>query len=139
MRSPLRTTLLLSAAFALGLAVGGDLPRQAGAQDVPPEGLAWWHDGTTLTLANLTEDVAFLVQAWTREEVEDPALGTRVDKELALPLDDYEKVMLYKLQPLYECDSRGCRPCNEGRIRCPSPDPITLEQEPLLTSLEPAW
>lgn len=128
MHSP-RTALLVFAAFLLGLTLGGETPRDAAAADVPLRGVSWKIDGDTLTLINLTKNFEYLVHAW-RWDGEDVVLPARSDGRIELDADEYQKILVYRMERELVCEDRGCRPCNEGRIACPIPEPIFAQGDP---------
>jgi hypothetical protein len=136
MRSLPRTALMVLAAFVLGLALGGETPRHAAAADTPPPGISWKVDGDMLTLTNLTKDVEYLVQAW-RWDGEDVILPARTDGQTVLDADEYQKILVYKIERQLVCEDRGCRPCNEWRIACPIPEPIFGQGDPESIVVDP--
>jgi hypothetical protein len=129
-----RTTLLVFAAFLLGLTFGGETPRHAVAADAPPGGLGWEMNGGVLTLTNWTKDVEYLVLAW-RWDGEEVALTTRAEGKVEIATDEYQKILVHRMEGAFVCDDRGCRPCNEGRIACPIPEPIFVERSPEMTTV----
>lgn len=132
MRSLPRTALLVFAAFLLGLTFGGEMPRPAVAADVPPAGISWQINGGLLTLTNWTKDVEYLVLAW-RWDGEEVALTTRAEGKVEIATDEYQKILIHRMEGAFSCDDRGCRPCNEGRIACPIPEPLFVERSPEMT------
>lgn len=136
MRTLPRTALMVLAAFALGLALGGGTPRDAAAADTLPLGISWRVDGDMLTLTNLTKNVEYLVQAW-RWDGEDVILSARTDGQTILDADEYQKILVYKIERQLVCEDRGCRPCNEGRIACPIPEPIFAQGDPESMIVDP--
>lgn len=118
MRSLSITALMVLAAFALGLALGGELPRTVSAQDEPDEILWDYHKGK-LSLFNQTEDQAFLIRG-KYDEAEGaevpPAETYGVFTTYASSVDE---IVVYKLTAELMCDPRECRRCN-GQV-CPAP------------------
>jgi hypothetical protein len=136
MRTLPRTALMVLAAFALGLVLGGETPRNAAAADTLPPGISWKVDGNMLTLTNLTKNVTYLVQAW-RWDGEDVILPARTDGQVDLDADEYQKILVYRIDRELICEDRGCRPCNEERIACPIPEPIFAQGDPESIVVDP--
>lgn len=120
MRSLSITTLMILAAFVLGLALGGQVPREVAAQE-EQGGIGWEINGGNLLLSNETEDGAFLVTGAFRvgAAVQSPPWYSQGSLKIAA--QDLDKVVVYKLQPELACDPRECRRCDEGAL-CPTPD-----------------
>jgi hypothetical protein len=120
MRSLSITALMILAAFALGLTLGGQMPREAAALE-ESNGVAWENDGVSLALYNQTEEEAFLVTGAYKPGAivqSPPWYSTGAIKLSASNLD---KVVVYKLQPELACSPIECRRCDEGAL-CPTPD-----------------
>ncbi len=119
MRSLSITALMLLAAFALGLAMGGELPRTVSAQDEPDEILWDYSKGGKLSLFNQTNDQAFLIRGTYNEDagVEEPPSEAPGVFTTYVSSDD--EIIVYKLTAELMCDPRECRRCN-GQV-CPAP------------------
>lgn len=118
MRSLSITVLMILAAFALGLALGGELPRSVSAQDEQEEEITWDHDGEKLVLFNQTDDEVFLVRGKTDEEAGAEPPGDS-SGYMAMSATGVDEILVYKLKAELICDPRQCRRCN-GEF-CPAP------------------
>jgi len=120
------TALIALAAFILGLAAGGRVPREAAAQaqaaapTARPEGLDWKNDGKFLTVTN-TAQAPFLVEVRLKKGAAalSPPLATRATGSLRVPLRDLDSVGIYRIEAAALCSPRDCRPCRFND--CPIP------------------
>jgi hypothetical protein len=113
------TALMILAAFVLGLALGGQVPREAIAADESEE-IGWKTDGTTLVLANLTQHT-YLAHGAFGEGSNAPAPDRRTDGILEVSGPDLDGMVLFRLDAVLLCDRLGCRPCDEMPALCPVP------------------
>lgn len=118
MRSLSITALMVLAAFALGLALGGELPRSVSAHGEPEE-ILWDLDGEKLTLFNQTEDQAFLVRGLYDEAAGAEEPPSEVSGVFTTYMGSSDQLVIYKLTAELMCDPRECRRCN-GQV-CPAP------------------
>lgn len=120
------TALIALAAFFLGLAAGGRVPREAAAQTkaaaptARPEGLDWKNDGKFLTVTNVAQ-APYLVEVRLKKGAAalSPPLATRGVGSLRVPLRDLDSVGIYRIEAAALCSPRGCRPCRLND--CPIP------------------
>ena len=117
MRSLSITALMILAAFVLGLALGGQMPREAAAAQDVSEGIGWENDGQSLTLINMTQDGGFVALGELRAGA--TALPSHVNGILKIPVADLKQTYVYRLEPVWACDPRECRFC-DGSV-CPIP------------------
>src|SRR5262245_7188178 len=100
MRSLTITTLIAFAAFLLGLSLGGQAPREAGAQTkatAKPEGLTWKSDGKAWTFTNEAK-APYLVEVRLKKgsPALSPALPTRSTGSVKVPAGNLDSVGLYR-------------------------------------------
>jgi hypothetical protein len=133
MRSLSITALMIVAAFVLGLALGGQAPREAAAQQQLPE-ISWKTDGETLVISNNTKDKGFLVRGSfsARSEAEVPP--SFVDGILKVAVRDLGDTTIYDLNPVFHCDGLGCRSCDEMPVLCEMPPrPLPIGETAILS------
>jgi len=124
MRSLSITALMILAAFALGLVLGGELPRTVSAQDEPEE-ILWDYDRGKLSLFNQTDDQAFLIRGRYDEEGGAEVPPAEAYGVFTTYVSSTDEIVVYKLQAELMCDPRECRRCN-GQV-CPAPPWPPLE------------
>ena len=135
MRSLPITVLLILAAFALGLTLGGELPRSVSAQDEQEE-ISWDHDGENLVLFNQTDKEVFLVRGKTDEDAGAEAPPKDASGYVAVAATGVDEILVYKLKAELICDPRQCRRCN-GEY-CPAPQWPPFNDEDIRTLLGPS-
>ncbi|HKH45314.1 MAG TPA: hypothetical protein VKM72_11665 [Thermoanaerobaculia bacterium] len=138
---PLSATALIAlAAFVLGLAAGGRVPREAAAQTeaavaptARPEGLDWKSDGKFLTITNVAQ-APYLVEVRLKKGAAalSPPLAVRPVGSLRVPLRDLDSVGIYRIEAAALCGPRDCRPCRLGDCPIP-PRPPFLTRDSLAT------
>jgi len=143
MRSLSLTALAVFAAFALGLAAGGRVPRDASAAPAVPTastGVDWKLDAKALTLTNGSTDLAFLAVGKPRKPGLASPVPAQVAGQLAIPLGDVNSLLVYRLQAALICGRNGCRPCQPPFSRtsdCPIPPPIPIGADQFMVNLAP--
>lgn len=118
MRSLSITALMILAAFALGLALGGELPRSVSAQDEPGE-LSWVYAGEKLFISNETNDRLFLMRGEYVPGVIPPIPAWESQGNVKVSTTGLDQIFVYGLEAKLVCDPRECRRCN-GEL-CPAP------------------
>lgn len=125
------TTLMILAAFASGLALGGRWPPSVSAQTGADE-ILWDNDGESLVLSNQTADGAFLVTGAYKPgaSVQPPPWYSNGVLKITRS-SDLGELFVYKLRPELACDPIKCRRCDDGGTLCPTPDwpPILHAQD----------
>lgn len=117
-------TLMIVGAFALGLVIGGQSPREASAQDTYVEGIEWTNDGVYLTFTNTSETDAFAVVGWQKDGEKAQFVPPRTNGKLVVAAAGLESVTVYKMQAALACSPRECVLCdigNFGGTHCPIP------------------
>lgn len=135
MRKVSLTSVLILAAFALGLVVGGQAPREANAQD-ELDGLTVDLGGGSLILVNQTHDQGFFVEGWLQPGSAALVPAQRVQGKLALPSSKVGEVLISRKVPLYHCTGVECRSCTDSPILCVYP-PKPFPGPPVGTSIDP--
>lgn len=125
MRSSRITTLLILIAFVLGLALGGQTPRQASAQN-QTGGVGWKNNGETLVLSNLTPETVYLVNGVYEDGATPPEHSNGI---MEIETQGLDSVTIYSLKAELECDPRECRRCENGPFLCPVPPRPIPEDE----------
>ena len=158
----LSVTLIALAAFLLGLAVAGHMPREAAAQAVSQEaapavspGFDWKADGKTVTFVNKTTLVPYLAQIRFKKGAKVPSVPTRSTGELRVPQADVDQIYFYRLEGAIfsgsgssSGSSSGTRAAVAFRFRgpceppgsvagCPIPGPIPIGIRELTASVVP--
>jgi hypothetical protein len=118
MRSLSITTLMILAAFALGLAMGGELPRSVSAQDEPDE-LSWDYAGEKLLISNETNDRLFLMRGEYEPGATPQVPAWEAQGNVKVSTTGLDEIFVYALEPKLVCSPRECRRCN-GEL-CPAP------------------
>lgn len=116
-------TLMVVAAFALGLVMGGQSPREAAAQDTSVEGIEWTYDGDFLILTNTSETDAFVAVGWQEDGAPAQVIPPRTSGKLVVATTGLEDVRIYKVKDALSCSPRECVLCDEsfGGTHCPIP------------------
>lgn len=123
---------LILLAFVLGLALGGQVPREAVAQDEQP-GIEWKKVGDNLVLTNWTQDSAFLALGAYKDGATAPAPPLHADGILKIPVVALDEAYVYQLVPVWECDPIECRLCDEEGSICPIPPRPPLGPKEIMT------
>lgn len=110
---------LIILAFVLGLALSGQVPREAVAQD-EQQGIEWEKVRDDLVLTNWTKDGAFLVLGVYKEGATAPAPPLHADGILKIPALALGKAYVYRLEPVLACDPIECRICDDPDGESPS-------------------
>jgi len=148
MRSLSLTALAVLAAFALGLAAGGRVPRDASAAAVPSAaaaptastGVDWKLDAKALTLTNGSSDLAFLAIGKLRKPGLASPVPAKVAGQLAVPIGDVNSLVVYRMQAALVCGRNGCRPCQPPyslTSDCPIPPPIPIGAQQYQANIGP--
>lgn len=133
MRSLSITALMIVAAFVLGLALGGQAPREAAAQDELPE-VRWKSDGETLVLSNQTTNQGFLVRGSYLSGANSELPPAFVDGILEVSQQDLDGIVISRIEPLFACDHISCRPCDEMPVLCEMPPrPLPVDETAILS------
>ena len=130
MRSLSITALMILAAFFLGLALGGQAPREAAAQEELPE-ISWDVDGDTLILVNNTTEKGYLARGSYPLGSEAKIPPAFTEGILKVDTRGLSGITIYDLHAIFECNELGCRSCDESPTLCempPRPFP-PLEQQ----------
>lgn len=139
MRSLSITTLMILAAFVLGLALGGQMPHEAAAQEELPE-LSWDVDGDTLILVNNTTEKGYLARGSYLPDSEAKLPPAFTEGILKMDTRGLGTVTIYELHPLFDCDGMGCRSCDDVPTLCEMPPrPIPPLDQPVQTSIGRGW
>lgn len=102
---------LILLAFVLGLALGGQMPREAVAQD-EQQGIEWQHVAGDLVLTNWTEDGAYVVLGGYKNGADQPAPPSYADGIIKIPKIALDEAYIYRLEPVLACDPIDCRICD---------------------------
>lgn len=121
---------LILLAFVLGLAIGGQVPREAVAQDVQG-GIEGERVGDNMVFTNWTADRAYVVLSVYRDGAAAPAPALRADGILKVPAADLDRSYVYRLEPELACDPIECYICDPpgGEEPCPTPPRPPLDSE----------
>lgn len=116
-------TLMIVGAFALGLLMGGQAPREAAAQDVWPDGIKATYDGTSLIFTNTSETRAFAIVGWQADGEEAQVVPPRTNGKLVVAAGGLENITVYEMKEIMACDPRKCVLCSERNdgTHCPIP------------------
>lgn len=139
MRSLSITSLMILAAFVLGLSLGGQAPREAAAQEEPPE-LSWDVDGGNLVFVNNTTDKGYLARGSYLRGSETKIPPAFVEGILKVDTRGLDGVTIYELHPLFDCDGLGCRSCDDAPTLCEMPPrPIPPLDRTIQTAVGRRW
>jgi hypothetical protein len=134
MRSLPVTALLVLAAFVLGLALGGQTPREAAALTSPEIG--WKVSGETLVISNNTTDKGFLARGSLQRGSGAEVPPTFVQGILKVSRPDLDRLLVSRLQPILVCDPTTCRSCDEMPTLCEMPPrPIPQDQQEIQSTM----
>jgi hypothetical protein len=140
MRSLSVSALIAVAAFALGLAAGGRVPRAASAASAAPSDPGWTIDGKNLILTNSSTDLAYLAIGKLRKAGATAPVAARATGQVAIPIADVNGLVLYRVQAALLCQRNGCRPCQPPLTPvtdCPIPPPIPIGAERFQVNIGP--
>ena len=117
-------------AFVLGLTLGGQVPREAVAQD-DQGGIEWKKVGDNMVFTNWTEDGAYVVLTAYRDGAIAPAPPLRANGILKVPTVALDRAYVYRLEPELACDPIECYICDPrpGGEPCPTPPRPPLDSE----------
>jgi len=134
------TALIASAAFLLGLVLGGQAPREAGAQTkaaAKPEGFTWKNDGKAWTFTNEAK-APYLIEVRLKKgsPALSPPLPVRTTGSVKVPVGSLDSVGVYRILAAALCTPNGCRPCDPipgGDCPIPPRPPFNNPQDSLST------
>lgn len=135
MRKVSLMSLSILAAFAFGVFIGGQTPREASALDALDE-LTWEQDGESLILVNQTTDQGFFVEGALKPGSAALVPAARIQGKLVLESGSVGEVLISRKVPLYHCTGVECRSCTDTPILCVYP-PKPFPGPPVDTSVDP--